>query len=282
MSHHPTAIIDSSAALGDSVEVGPFAVIGAGAQIGDQCLIGAHVCIGDGTVVGTQCRLHTGAVLGGPPQHRGHPEDRSGVRIGDRNELREYVTIHGATDPEGGTVLGDDNYLMAYSHAGHDVHIGSGVTIANMVQLGGHVIVEDGVVIGGLLGVHQFVRIGKYAMVGGLSRVTQDIPPFMLTEGSPARVMGVNRHGMRRAGLDADAQQSIKQAYRLLFRAKLNLSDALQQVRDTLPMSEPLQYLIDFLSRLQNGHAGRQNDPMGVPVAVRETHSVGAPHRRGE
>jgi len=282
MSHHPTAIIDSSAALGESVEVGPFAVIGAGAQIGDQTLLGAHVSIGDGTVIGSQCRLHTGAILGGPPQHRSHPEHRSGVRIGDRNEFREYVTIHGATDPEGGTVIGDDNYLMAYSHAGHDVHIGNGVTIANMVQLGGHVIVEDGVVIGGILGVHQFVRIGKFAMVGGLSRVTQDIPPFMLTEGAPARVMGLNRHGMRRAGLDADTQQAIKQAYRLIYRSKLNLGEALEQVRRTLPMSDALQYLIDFLSRLQNGHAGRQNDPMGVPVAVREAQPAGVPSRRGE
>jgi len=178
------------------------------------------------------------------------------------------VTIHRGSGEGTATCVGDDNMIMAYSHLGHNCQVGSAVTLVNNAVVGGHVMIEDRAVIGGLVGIHQFTRIGKLAMVGGYSRVVQDVPPFMIAEGMPARVHGLNVVGLRRAGIEAETRNLLKSAYRILYRSGLNLSQALDRIAEELEDAPELQYLVDFLSKLKFGYVGRQFDrpPSAPPV----------------
>lgn len=260
---HETAIVHPNSELGSGVEIGPFCVIGPNVKIGDGTRIEAHVVIESWTTIGKDCRICTGAVLGGQPQDKKFKNERSYLLIGDRNIIREYVTIHRATGEDNATVIGDDNMLMAYCHVGHNCTLGNGIMMANTVGISGHVIVEDKAVFGGMVGVHQFVRIGKLAMLGGYSKVVQDIPPFMMADGRPMKVYDLNVVGLRRNGVPAKVRTELKQACKLLYRSNLNLSQAIETIENDIEQSEERDYLLQFVKDIKFGCAGRQLEHRG-------------------
>lgn len=261
MSIHPTAVVDPTAEVGPEVAIGPYCVIGPHVVIGRGTRLEAHVHIEEFTTIGEECQIRQNAVLGGPPQDRKYAGERTGLQIGDRNIIREFVTIHRATGEGESTRIGDDNLVMAYCHIGHNVDLGNGVIMANMVGLSGHCLVEDRVVFGGMVGVHQFVRIGRLAMVGGMGKVVSDVPPFMMADGRPAEVVALNSLGLRRAGMPAKVRSGLKQAYRLLYRSGLNLSQGIEAAYNEVESSDERDYLLEFLSRVRRGFGGRGNDP---------------------
>jgi UDP-N-acetylglucosamine acyltransferase len=227
---HPTAIIHPEAELHPTVTVGPYAVIGAQVKIGANTSIGAHVVIEGPTEIGEDNRIFPGAAIGLEPQdlkYRGAP---SAVKIGNGNQIREYVTINRATHEGEVTQLGNQNLLMAYVHVAHNCLLGDGVIIANGVALAGHVEIESKAVIGGVLGIHQFVRIGRLAMLGGMSRIDRDVPPYMLVEGNPARVRSLNLVGLKRMGLSGAEMNNLKQAFRVLYRSGTPLKEAIAEL----------------------------------------------------
>lgn len=258
---HPTAIIHPTAELAPDVQVGPYCVIAENVRIGAGTRLATHVSIDKGTTIGERCEIFQGAVLGAAPQdfkYRGEP---TFLVIGDRNVIREYVTIHRATGEGNVTRLGHDNMIMAYCHIGHNAELGNGIMMANYVGISGHCLIEDRVVFGGMLGIHQFVRIGKLAMIGGASKVVMDVPPFMTVDGRPIQVIGPNILGLRRAGMTPDVRAGLKQAYRLLYRSGLNLIQGIEAAYAEVEQSEERDYLLEFLMRIRQGHAGRQSEP---------------------
>jgi UDP-N-acetylglucosamine acyltransferase len=231
MGVHFTAIVSSEAQLGLGVTVGPGAVVEGRAVVGDRCEIRAHAVIKRFTTLGAGNRVFEGAILGTEPQDISFNDDvESGLVIGDRNTIREGVTVHRSTRPGGCTVVGSDCFLMAYSHVAHDDRLGDRVIVANNVALAGHVDVGDRAFLSGGVVVHQFCRVGRLAMVGGNSKVVQDCLPFVITDGHPARARGLNVVGLRRAGFSAAQVRTLKEAYRLLLRAGLPLADALERM----------------------------------------------------
>ncbi|HSM80045.1 MAG TPA: acyl-ACP--UDP-N-acetylglucosamine O-acyltransferase [Nodosilinea sp.] len=229
---HPTAVVHAGAQVHPTAKVGPYAVIGAEVTIGPGTEIGPHVVIEGQTTIGAQNRIFPGAAIGLESQDLKYDGSMSRVEIGDHNLIREYVTINRATDAGGVTVVGNHNLLMAYSHVAHNCVVEDNVIIANSVALAGHVYVESGARISGMVGVHQFVHIGRLAMIGGLSRIDRDVPPFTLVNGNPAQVRGLNQVGLQRAGLTADPQtyRELKQAYRLAYRSGESLSTAVEKL----------------------------------------------------
>ena len=260
MNIHPTAIIDPTAEIGEGVEIGAYTVVGPHCAIGDQTIIGPHVVLEEHTQLGKQCQVRSGAVLGGPPQDHKFKGEQSYVRIGDRNLIREYVTIHRATGADQATTIGNDNLVMAYVHVGHNCVIGSNTMIASYVGLSGHITVEDGVVLGGMVGVHQFVRIGKLVMLGGYSKVVQDVPPFMLADGRPSDILELNVRGLRRAGVGPTTRASLRHAFKLLYKSNLNRSQALEAIEEEIQPNPELEYLTEFIKRIHDGSSGRQDD----------------------
>ena len=258
---HPTALVDATAELAPDVQVGPYTVIGPHVRIGEGTILESHVAIEGWTTIGRDCHLWPGAKLGGPPQDRKYKGEQTFLILGDRNAIREDVTIHRATGEGNATRIGSDNMGMAYSHIGHNCEIGNSVTIPNYVGVSGHVVIEDRVVFGGMVGVHQYVRIGKLAMVGGVSKVVQDVPPFMMVDGRPTEVVGLNVLGLRRAGVGPAARAGLKQAYRLIYRSGLNLSQAIEAVENEVEPSQERDYLLAFLNSVRAGYGGRGNDP---------------------
>lgn len=257
---HPTADIHPSAELGRGVEVGPYSIIGPDVVIGDGTRIESHVAIERWTKIGANCRIKNHAVLGGEPQDHKFKGERSFLIIGDNNIIREFVTIHRATGEEASTTIGHNNMLMAYCHIGHNCIIGSHIMMANTVGISGHVIVEDRVVFGGMVGVHQYVRFGKLAMVGGMSKIVQDVPPFMMVDGRPAQVYDVNVIGLRRAGVPARVRAGLKQAYKLLYRSNFNVSQAIEAIEGEIEASPERDYLLEFVQNIKFGFGGRQLD----------------------
>jgi len=227
---HPTAIIHPGALLHPTVRVGAYAVIGEFVKIGAHTSIGHHAIIEGWTEIGDRNQIFPGAAIGLESQDQKYTGERSGVIIGNDNRIREYVTINCANHEGQATRIGNHNLVLAYAHIGHDCIIGDRVTITNAVSLGGHVHVETQARIGGMVGVHQFVHIGKLSMVGGMSRVERDVPPYMVVEGNPSRVRAVNRVGLERAGWTEAEQQAIKEAFRLLYRQNLTLSEAIDKL----------------------------------------------------
>jgi UDP-N-acetylglucosamine acyltransferase len=258
---HPSAIVDPSAELDPGVSIGPFCVVGPHVHIGRGTTVEPHVTIQPWTTIGRECHISPQAVLGGPPQDSKFKGERSYLLIGDRTIIREAVTIHRATGENEVTRVGSDCMIMAYCHIGHNCVIGNGVMMANQVGIAGHVVVEDQVVFGGMVGIHQYVSIGKLAMLGGFSKVVQDVPPFMMVDGRPAEVVQLNVRGLRRAGMTPHVRSGLKQAYRLLSRSNLNLSQAIEAVEGEVEPSEERDYLLAFLSNIRRGYSGRQNDP---------------------
>lgn len=257
---HPTAIVHPSAELGAGVNVGAYSIVGPDVIIGDGCSIEPHVIVEPYTTVGDNCRICSGAILGGQPQDHKFKGERTLLVIGNNNIIREYVTVHRATGEGNATVIGSDNMLMAYCHIGHNCQLGNNISMANMVGISGHVIVEDRVVFGGMVGVHQFVRIGKMAMVGGFSKIVQDVPPFAMVDGRPAKVYDLNVIGLRRSGVRPDVRNGLRQAYKLLYRSNLNLSQAVESIESEIEPSTERDYLLEFVRNVKVGFAGRQLD----------------------
>ena len=256
---HTTAIVETDCELADDVQIGPYTIIRSGVVIGPRTVVDAHVLL-EHTTVGADCRLCFGAAIGGPPQDQSYRGEPTRVIIGDRNTIREYVTIHRATGEGNDTRVGDDNMLMASTHLGHNCQVGSRVMLSTLSGMSGHTVIEDQVVIGGMVGSHQRVRVGRLAMVSGYSKLSQDVPPFSLVDGRPARVVGPNLVGLARAGLAPATRRALQRAFRLLYRSGTEWPRALDIVREELGSFPEVAYLLDFLDRTRRGRVGRQQE----------------------
>ncbi|MBN1675969.1 MAG: acyl-ACP--UDP-N-acetylglucosamine O-acyltransferase [Kiritimatiellae bacterium] len=253
MTIHAAAVVDAQAKIGENVTIGPFASIAADVEIGDGCTIGPHVTVLPYTSLGANCRVHAGAVLGDLPQDTAFQQNRSYLRIGANCLIREYVTLHRGTKPESVTEIGDGCFLMGLSHCAHNVKLGPNVIIANGALLGGYVEVGERAFISGNCMLHQFVRVGRLAMLAGGSGVSQDVPPFCTTHGVSANtVSGMNVVGMRRAGFSPQQRAQIKQAFKLLYQAGLNVSQAVDQMRRTFA-DGPAREFAEFVAASKRG-----------------------------
>lgn len=250
---HPTAVIDDAAELAGDVSVGPYAVIGPNVVVGAGTRIGPHAVIERDTTIGRECRIHAGAVLGGDPQDLKYDDEPSQLIIGDRTVVRECATLNRGTAATGRTVIGSDCLLMAYVHVAHDCVIGDHVVLANAVNMGGHITIENWAVVGGLTAIHQFVRVGQHAMVGGASAVRKDVPPFVKAAGDPIALFGLNSIGLERRGFGEDVRQQLRSAYRLLFQSKMNVTQAVGRVRAELPAAAEIEHLLAFIESSERG-----------------------------
>lgn len=251
---HPTAIVDSDAEIEDGVSIGPYSIIGKGVKLKKGVKLISNVIIEGRTEIGEDTMVYPFTSIGLPPQDLKYKGEDTGVTIGRRNIIREYITIHrGSVGGDGFTVIGDNNFLMAYVHIAHDCKIGSNVIMANAATLAGHVKVEDYAVIGGLVAVHQFTRIGAYAMVGGFSGIGQDVPPYTIAAGARARLYGLNIVGLKRHGFSDETISDLKKAYKILFREKRTLKDAIKKVQESLPYTEEIRHLIEFIEANKRG-----------------------------
>lgn len=251
MSIHPTAIISPLAELSGGVSVGPCAVIEDHVVIGEHCEIAAHAVIKKFTVLGRRNRVFEHAVLGGEPQDLKFQGESSRLNIGDDNLIREFATLHRASGEGKTTNVGDRNFLMVGVHVAHNCRIGDDNIFANGAALAGHITVEDHVFLSNNVGAHQFVRMGRHAMVGGKSKIVQDVLPYLITDGNPPRVRGVNSIGLRRAGFSAETMRALKRAYQLLFRSGMPLDDALREMEKV--EDENVAHLVSFIRGSERG-----------------------------
>jgi UDP-N-acetylglucosamine acyltransferase len=247
------AVVHSGARLGRNVAIAPFALIEDNVTIGDDCEIGPQVVLRAGTTIGPGSRLRTGVVIGDPPMDSAFKGEATSVRLGRDNDLREYVTIHRATGEGAATTIADSTLIMPYTHVAHNCRIGNSVTITNACQLAGYVQVEDGAVLGGMTGLHQFTRVGAHAMAGACSYLSKDLPPFMIGAGNPFRVRGINRVGLQRSGFTPEQLNLLRAVHRLVYRSNLNLSDALAAVHERFPDSPQVQQFIAFVGNSKRG-----------------------------
>jgi len=250
---HPGSFVDAKAELGEGVAVGPGAVIGPGVRVGDRTRVDSHVLVTGATVAGADCHLHHGAVLGTPPQDLKYGGAESYLEVGDHTVIREYATLNLATEPGATTRVGSHCLLMAYSHVAHNCHLGDRVVIANAVQFAGYVTVEDWAIVGGGTVVHQFVRIGCHSMIGGGSRIAQDVAPYLKLAGSPPRLAGINSIGLERRGVPAEARAALERAYRVLFRGRKSVTEAVAELRACFPGVEEIEHLARFAETSQRG-----------------------------
>ena len=251
---HPTAIVSPKAELDPDVEVGPYSVIGDKVTIGKHTWIGPHVVIEGPTEIGQNCKIFQFASIGEIPQDLKFKGEESRLVIGSGNVIREFVTINRGTAPGGGkTVLGNDNFLMVYSHVAHDCKIGNRVIIANAVALAGHIEIEDCAVIGGIVGVHQFVRIGRYSIIGACSAVSRDVPPYTMAAGNHAVLHGLNTVGLKRHNFSDEAIHNIKKAYQIIFRSNLLLKTALKKAEAEIAGSPEVMNMITFIRESERG-----------------------------
>lgn len=251
---HPTAIVHPRAELAEKVEVGPYSIVGEHVVLDRGVRVGSHVRIDGRTHIGEGCRIFSFAVLGEEPQDLKYSGEPSELIIGPHNVFREFVTVHRGTAKGGGrTAIASHSFFMAYSHVAHDCIIGNRVIMANAATLAGHIEIQDHAIIGGLAAVHQFVRIGAYALVSGLTGVPQDVPPYTLAAGSRARLYGLNAVGLRRHGFSSETVRNLKKAYRILFRSNLAMPRAIAKVRQELPGSPEVENLLDFIQGTSRG-----------------------------
>lgn len=255
VSIHETAIVDPNAELGPGVRVGPYAIIGPGVGIGANSQVGPRVLIEKDTTVGVSCRIANGAVLGTDPQDLKYEGEETRLEIGDRTVIREFATLNRGTAASGRTTVGSDCLLMAYCHIAHDCEIGNHVIITNATNMGGHVTIEDWAIVSGLVAIHQFVRIGSHAFVGGGSRINRDVPPFCKATGNPtAKLYGLNAVGLDRRGFSPEVRRRLKRTYRVLFQSEWHLSRALLKVtEDPELMCPEVGYFLDFIRNSERG-----------------------------
>jgi len=250
---HPTAVVDAKAQLGKDVEIGPYCVVGKDVRLGDGCRLHSHVVIDGLTTIGAGNAFYPFACIGLQTQDLKHRGGKCYVEIGDRNTFREYATVHAATFDGGKTTIGSHGNFLAYTHIAHDCRVGDHVIMSNVGTLAGHVVVEDRAVIGGLAAVHQFVRIGKMSMIGGCSKVVQDVPPFMIADGHPAEVRTINKEGLKRNGVSEDVQSHLRAAFKILFRTGLSNSGAVEKLKQEIPLGPEVQHLMEFVRTSERG-----------------------------
>lgn len=250
---HPTAIVHPKARIGAGCEVGPYCIVGEQVELGDGCRLHSHVVIDGHTKLGRENEMFPFACLGLKTQDLKWKGGVTRTEIGEYNTFREYVTIHSATSDGEVTVVGSHNHILAYSHIAHNCRLGNHVIMSNVATLAGHVTVEDHAVVGGLAAIHQFCRIGRMAIIGGCSKVVQDVPPFMLADGNPAETRTVNKVGMERNGVSDEAQSAVRQAYKILFREGLTISNALARIEKELPPLPEIQHLVQFVHTSERG-----------------------------
>ena len=249
---HPTAILGKKVEMAVGNKIGPHVIIEDGVKIGSHNMIraGAYLCAG--AEIGSYNDIHMQVVIGHVPQDTAHQGEPSFTKIGNKNQIREFVTIHRGTKPGTSTEIGDSNFIMAYCHIAHNCIIGSNVIMVNQASLTGYCLVEDGAFLSGMTGLHQFTRVGRLSLLSALSAVNKDIPPYMTCGGRPAVVLGINAVGLRRAGILAPVRDEIKQAYKLLYRSGLNVSQALEAIRKNLKSAE-VQHLVRFIEESKRG-----------------------------
>ncbi|MCU0869640.1 MAG: acyl-ACP--UDP-N-acetylglucosamine O-acyltransferase [Burkholderiales bacterium] len=247
---HPSAIVDPSARIADDVEIGPFCVIGANVEIAAGTRIGAHVVINGPTRIGRDNRIHAFAAVGGDPQDKKFADEATLLEIGDRNTIREFVTINRGTVQDGGiTRIGDDNWIMAYVHIAHDCVVGSNTIFANAASLAGHVKVDDWVILGGFTLVHQFCQIGAHAFTSMGAIVNRDVPPYVTVAGNFAEPKGINSEGLKRRGYSSERIMDIKRAYKTLYKSGLPLAEARSELANAAREAPDVQLMLDFIAR---------------------------------
>ncbi len=252
---HQTALISKKAKLADGVSIGPYAIIGDNVQLASGVKVYSHCVIEGNTTVGKNCEIFTGAIVGSRPQDLKYKGEKSFLEIGDNNIIREYCTFNPGTMEGSKTVIGNNNLFMAYAHVAHDCVVGNGCVIANNGTLAGHVIVEDDVVIGGLAAVHQFVRIGRLSIIGGCSKVVQDIPPYSTCDGHPARLYGLNLVGLKRHNLPKESIVNLGHAFKILFNSGLSPKHALAKIEEQKYEDAEIDYLLNFVRNSSRGMA---------------------------
>lgn len=254
MNIHPTALISPTAEIGEDVTIGAYSIIERGARIGNHTVIASHVVIEEGTEIGENCRVSQFTAIGGIPQDLKFRGEVTKVIIGNFNNIREFVTINRATREDiGVTKIGDHNLIMAYCHVAHNCRLENHIVLANNSHLAGHVIVEDYAVIGGMTGVHQFTHIGAHSMIGGASAVNKDVPPYVTASGNHAKLYGLNLIGLKRRGFSPEALQALKDAYRLVFRAGLLVSQASERVSKEVADLPEVRHFLDFIVNSPRG-----------------------------
>jgi UDP-N-acetylglucosamine acyltransferase len=256
MSIHPTAVIDASAEIGTDVEIGPYCVVEAGVRIGNGTALGIYVSVHSGTTIGENCRFYSHTSVGTDPQDLKYQGEPTRLQIGDRNVIREFVSINRGTPHGGGlTVIGNDGLFMAYSHIAHDCRVGNNVIFDNAGTLAGHVTVGDHATVGAFSAVHQFCRVGPHAFIGGFSVVTRDALPYVKTVGdrNDAKIYGINTIGLQRKGIPESSIEELKRAYRILFRSQLNTGDALAKAREIAWTAPEVAVLLEFMESSQRG-----------------------------
>ncbi len=251
---HKTAIIDKSVKIGENVNIGPYCIVGKNVEIGDGCILHSNVLIFKNTTIGENNTFAHSAVIGTDPQDLKYsPDDETWLTIGNNNKFREFVTINRSATIEEKTSIGDNNLFMAYVHVAHNCQISNKIIIANSVQLAGHIHIEDFVIIGGATAIHQFVKIGKHAFVGGASGVKKDVPPYTRGEGMPYRVIGLNSVGLKRKGFSTEQVASIKEVYKIFYAAGLNTSQALSTAKNLFHLKEEQKEYIKFIESSTRG-----------------------------
>jgi UDP-N-acetylglucosamine acyltransferase len=250
---HPTAAIHPKARIGDGCIIGPYCVIGENVVLGPRCRLHSHVVIDGHTKLGQENEIFPFASLGLKTQDLKWKGGITHTEIGDQNTFREYVTVHSATGDGETTIIGSHNHILAYSHIAHNVRLGNDIIMSNVATLAGHVTVEDYAVIGGLTAIHQFCRVGRMAMTGGCSKIVRDVPPFMLADGNPAETVTINKVGLERNKISAEAQAALRQAYKILFRDGLTIPNALARIEQELPKLSEIDYLVKFVRSSDRG-----------------------------
>jgi UDP-N-acetylglucosamine acyltransferase len=252
---HPTAIIDPRADVGDDCEVGAYCIVGPDVKLGQGCRLHSHVVLSGYTTIGPRCEFYPFACVGFKTQDLKWKGGACHLQIGSDNVFREHVTVHTATGDGGVTRVGSHNNFLAYSHIAHDCIVGNHTIFSNNGTLAGHVVVEDHAIIGGLAAVHQFCRIGAMAIIGGCSKVVQDIPPYVIADGNPAAVRGINKVGLERNAVSEDVHRGLREAYKIIFRSGLTVGNALDKVRAEVPTSKEIEHFIDFCRKSERGIA---------------------------
>lgn len=253
MNIHPTAIVDPKAELGKDVSIGPYTIINEGVRIGDNVQIGSNVLIDSGAIIGRNCRVHHGAVLGTPPQDLKFGGEKTYLEIGENTVIREYATINRGTRHRGKVTVGSNCFIMMYAHIAHDCIIGNNVILANSVNIAGHVEVEDYAIIGGVVPVHQFTRIGAHSIIGGGFRVPKDVPPYILAGGYPLRYMGLNIIGLKRRNFSTDTILTLKKACRILFQSQYNTTQAVEKIKSEIDPLPEIKHLLEFIEKSERG-----------------------------
>jgi UDP-N-acetylglucosamine acyltransferase len=250
---HPTAIVDPGAKIGAGTIIGPYCVIHADVVLGTNCWLQHHVTLAGPMRAGSQNKFYAYCSIGQQTQDLKYAGEPTYLEIGDENTFREFVTVNRSTTSNGKTRVGSRGNFLAYSHIGHDCVVGNEVVFSNNGTLAGHVQVGDNAVMGGLTAVHQFCRIGRFAITGGCSKIVQDVPPFMIADGNPAEIRGVNLVGLERKNYPAESVKSIKEAFRLIYRSKYNTRQALEAVRKELPQTEEIREIAEFIEKTERG-----------------------------